>query len=105
MERTEQKRGLRNMNDQLRVVAEEVIFEGFDKSWRRNLPVRLLTYGDGQIDLHRQSGSEFHAHMEEARRILAARGLVASEPEVIASTGIYMRVSRAPAMAASAAHE
>lgn len=71
---------------------EEVIFEGFDEGWQRVLPVRLLTYGDGSMDIHRQTGSQFEEHIKQAEKILFQRGLVIDPKEkhwTIGSTGAY----------------
>lgn len=78
---------------------EEIIVDEFDEGWRRNMPVKLLTYPDGKQDLHRQTGSQFKDHVEKAKKILAERGLAVGEIGFMGPTGAYMTVTPATATA------
>jgi hypothetical protein len=60
---------------------EEVIFEGYDKGWQGVLPVTLLFYDNGGIDIHRQTGAQFTEHMAKANEILKQRGLEIDESD------------------------
>ena len=73
---------------------EEVIFTGFDSGWDRALPITLIIYKNGSMDIHRQTGSNFHEHMAEAEKILAQRGLKIDKTESggIGMSGFYQRV-------------
>lgn len=76
-------------------VSEEVIFKGTDKHWNnKELPVTLITYEDGEMDIHRQTGWEFNNHINEARKVLAERGLKIKDGEPWQSwpTGAYCSV-------------
>lgn len=71
----------------------EVLFSAFDSGWGRELPVSLLTYKTGEQDLHRQTGSDFEAHVERARLLLRERGLQVGEVSFIGPTGAYMAIT------------
>lgn len=73
---------------------EEIIYKAYDNSWRRDMPIKLITYKNGSMDIHRQTGSEFEAHMKEAEKILNKRGLEIKkhEPGLIGPTGWYQSV-------------
>jgi hypothetical protein len=73
---------------------EEVILNEFDKSWGRPMPVKLITYDDSTMDIHRQTGSQFDEHIEKAKDILKSRGLeiVNENSYFIGPTGCYMSV-------------
>lgn len=76
---------------------EEVILEGSDVGWPgRILRVTLIDYnGDGSnLDIHRQSGTQFDEHIAEAEKILAKRGLMIDPTDkwMWGSTGGYRRV-------------
>ena len=53
---------------------EEILFEGYDSGWDEILPVTLIIYTDGSMDIHRQSGSHFHEHIKEAEKVLEQKG-------------------------------
>jgi hypothetical protein len=75
---------------------EEVIYEGFDTGWDSPLPITLISYKSGKMDLHRQTGTQFMEHMRKAAKILARRNLFVDldvEPD-IRSSGAYYDVSR-----------
>lgn len=73
------------------VASEEIIFTGFDDGWQRELPVKLITYDDGSMDLHRQTGSQFHEHTIKALEILRKRGIVLKldRKDSVGSSGYY----------------
>lgn len=72
----------------------EVLLSLYDDDWRRELPIKIFTYQDGSMDLHRQTSSEFEAAIAEAQKLLAARGLKAAEVDFIGPTGAYMTISK-----------
>jgi hypothetical protein len=77
---------------------EEVIFEGHDTGWDgRELPVTLIFYKTTKtMDLHRQTGTQFQEHWEEAKKVLAQRGLKVDENDqaMVGCTGLYQKVIR-----------
>ena len=75
---------------------EEIIFSGFDVGWRREMPVTLIFYSGGGIDLHRQTGPQFQEHIDEAAKILKKRGMIlpTGKIECLGATGAYIRVVR-----------
>lgn len=73
----------------------EAIFEGPDEGWEGKIfQVKLLTYQDGTMDLHRQTGTQYSEHIKEAEKVLATRGLMLdpSDPPAYGCTGAYQRV-------------
>lgn len=78
----------------LKVAKEEVLFTMFDTGWEEDLPVTLITYSDGSMDLHSQTGPDFRARMEKAVEILKSRGLTlkTDSPEFIGGSGAYVPV-------------
>jgi hypothetical protein len=75
---------------------EEILFEGYDSGWDETLPVTLITYKDGSMDIHRQSGSHFNEHIKESEKVLEQRGLKIDPNDSWAAgaSGIYRRVVR-----------
>ncbi len=73
---------------------EEVIYSAKDESWDSELPVKLITYKGGGMDIHRQSGSQFSEAILNAEEILAKRGLRIDHADkwMWGSTGGYKRV-------------
>ncbi len=71
----------------------EVLFEELDEGWGRALPVTLITHSNNQQDLHRQTGTQFEAHIEKARGLLRERGLKVGDVEFIGPTGAYLPVT------------
>jgi hypothetical protein len=73
---------------------EEVLLSRYDTAVDRPVSVKLITYPDGTMDLFRQPGNEFTAHIAEASALLTARGLLVGEVEVTVCTGAYLPVCR-----------
>ena len=48
---------------------EETLVNEHDEGWNRPMPVRLITYESGKMDIHRQSGSQFNEHIDKKRRV------------------------------------
>jgi len=72
---------------------EEVLFET-DELWEgRTLPVTLIKYTSGSMDLHCQTGRKHKEIIEKAKRILENRGLVVGAVEMIGGTGAYYPVT------------
>lgn len=73
---------------------EEVILNNIDSGWKSKLPVKLITYPDGSIDIHRQTGPDFDKDMELASKILEKRGLRIDKSKgmFIGPTGAYQDV-------------
>lgn len=73
---------------------EEIIFIALDRGWQRNLPVKLITYKSGNMDLHRQTGHNFKEHIAEAEKILFSRGLILDKTDKISvsANGAYQKV-------------
>lgn len=71
----------------------EVLFKAHDSGWGRELPVSVFTYSNGSRDLHRQTGTDFEAHVARARQMLRERGLQVGEVSFIGPTGAYMEIT------------
>lgn len=74
--------------------SEEVILEEHDEGWGKPMPVRLLVYSDGKMDIHRQTGPQFKVHIQKANEILQKRGLKINEKDewMVGCTGAYREV-------------
>ena len=73
----------------------EAIYEGTDESWPGHiLQVTLLTYKEGFMDIHRQIGSQYSTHIEEAEKVLESKGLMIdpNDEGALGSTGMYRRI-------------
>jgi len=73
---------------------EEILLEMFDSGWGRPMPVRLITYKDGTMDIHSQTGPDFEARINAAEKLLILRGLVleTNDEWMYGSTGAYRGV-------------
>lgn len=71
---------------------EEVLLSKLDTACGCAVPVKLITYPDGTMDLFRQGGNQFAEHIALARTLLAARGLVVGEVDATISSGAYLAV-------------
>lgn len=74
---------------------EEVIFIGHDEAWEHDMPVLLITYKhSGNMDMHRQTGSQYYEHLYMAQVRLAKRGLRIdfSAERSVGGTGVYIKV-------------
>lgn len=72
---------------------EEVIAEVQSGSWRCNMPVTLITWCSGKMNLHCQTGDHHPKALEVAKAILETRGLELGSALVIGGTGIYYEVT------------
>jgi hypothetical protein len=72
----------------------EAIHEGPDWNGMHIFQVKLLTYSDGSMDIHRQTGENYQKDMAEAEKILLARDLMIDPTDegMIGSSGLYRRV-------------
>lgn len=69
---------------------EEVLFTTWSNSWRKEMPTLLITYSNGKIDLHCQTGDHHVKAVTKATKLLKRRGLsVKRQNAMIASTGVY----------------
>jgi len=72
---------------------EEILVYEMDKGWGKRMPVKLITYGGGVMDIHRQTGDQFEEHIRMADKILAERGLTRVIGEwFIGPSGAYQSV-------------
>lgn len=73
---------------------EVELFSLYDVGWGDALPVSLVYFEGGQIDLHTQTGPGIDARIDLAEKILAERGLclVSKEPALIGPSGAYFPV-------------
>lgn len=71
---------------------EEVLLSKLDTGCGCLVPVKLITYPDGTMDLFRRGGNQFEEHIALARALLAARGLVVGEVDATISSGAYLAV-------------
>jgi hypothetical protein len=72
---------------------EEVLLMG--KDGNREWPVTLITYDNGKMDLHCQTGLHHVKAITAGRKIMNARGYsVARKHLWIAASGIYYRVTK-----------
>jgi hypothetical protein len=76
------------------VVKEEVLCEGPDWGGMHIFPVTLITYSNGSMDLHRQTGERFHEDWDIGRDVLRSRGLDVDDNDKgsYGSSGFYQRV-------------
>jgi hypothetical protein len=58
------------------------------------LPVSLIHYRSGEMDLHSQTGENHDKAIEAARRILWKRGLSVGPADTVWPSGIYYPVKR-----------
>ena len=73
---------------------EEILFSFWDDDWDDYMPVTLLTYSSGGVDLHCQTG-KFHEYaINVARSLLKQRGLEVCKLEFIGGTGAYYPVKK-----------
>ena len=56
-------------------------------------PVTLITYGDGSMDLHMQTGTEHRRAISEAKVLLYERGFLVGELEMVGPSGAYYSVT------------
>ena len=73
---------------------EEILFEFEQWEKGRMFPCTLITYTDGMMDLHAQTGDGHQKAIKRAKEILGARGLVVEKAEFIGGSGIYYPVKR-----------
>lgn len=73
-------------------VKAEVILSKVDSAVGHAIPVTLLTYPDGSMDLYRPQGNQFRDHVAEAKALLNTRGLRTGAVELMMPTGGYMPV-------------
>lgn len=73
---------------------EEILFRATSKRPARDWPVTLITYDNGNLDLHCQTGDHHQRAIRQAKRILGDRGLAVARTRGIglASSGVYYRV-------------
>lgn len=84
-------------------VKEEVVLSKIDSAVGHEIPVKLLTYQDGSMDLFRPQGNQFREHLVEAKALLRKRGLRAGAVELMVPTGGYLPVWEKRAASAAAA--
>lgn len=72
--------------------AEKTLFEEFDSGWDKYLPVTLITYGDGTMDLHTQTGPDFEKRITRAKSVLGELGLTVGKTETLGPSGAYLPV-------------
>lgn len=83
-----------NPNNYPKPAEHELLFSQFDSGWNREMPVQLITHGDGSMDLHTQTGPDFPARVAKATELLRERDLTVGEVQFIGPTGAYMPVAR-----------
>jgi len=71
---------------------EEILFYEPSESWGHPMPVTLLYWHTGDIDLHCQTGDHHTWAIEKAKRILERRNLVVEAPAFLGPTGMYYPV-------------
>ena len=73
---------------------EEILFRAISKQAKRDWPVLLITYDNGSMDLHCQTGDHHVSAIRQAKRILGDRGLAVARTRGIglAASGVYYRV-------------
>jgi len=82
------------MKKRSKIMKEEVLFKT-KKLWPgTELPITLITYPKGSMDVHCQTGDKHNYMIGKARSILKKRGLSISKNwEFIGGTGAYYSVS------------
>lgn len=71
---------------------EEILFSEYSDGWNRNMPVTLITYDDGKMDVHCQTGDHHIKAIDKARAILWKKGLAVGPDEAVGGSGIYYPV-------------
>jgi hypothetical protein len=74
---------------------EYLVLEKYSKAWNKDMPVLLIKYPHGEMDIHCQTGDHHVAAIDEARVILTEKGLKISDYyEMIAPSGMYYKVTK-----------
>lgn len=74
---------------------DTVLFSMWSEGWGRFMPVTLVDYGDGELDLHCQTGDHHSRALELAKVQLARLGLrVREDGWLMAASGIYYTVEK-----------
>lgn len=74
-------------------MTEEILLRRYDAAWQKEMPVTLVHYKRGGMDLHCQTGRHHEAAILDACAILAARGLAVDFTRMqVYGSGVYYRV-------------
>lgn len=74
---------------------EEILFALESKNSLHQFSTKLITYKDGSMDIHCQTGDHHRKSIKKAREILEKRGLTISDKwEFIGPTGAYYSVKK-----------
>lgn len=73
---------------------EEVLFEIDMWEDGRVFPVSLITYENGGMDLHFQTGAKHYEALARANSILKDRGMKFSKAEMVGPSGVYYSVEK-----------
>jgi len=73
---------------------EEKLFSIWSNGWDREMPVLLITYDGGSMDLHCQTGDHHDKALLRAKKELSKRNLKISGEEMIGGSGVYYGVEK-----------
>jgi len=75
---------------------DEIIGKVWSEDWDREMPITLVTYSDGEQDVHWQTGSHWDEAMVLADKLLKERGLYRTQGNdgMIGPSGVYMAVEK-----------
>ena len=72
---------------------EKVLFEF--KQWdNKKFPCTLITYDNGSMDLHAQTGDGHREAIKKAKKILMKKGLKVGKADGVGMTGMYYPVNK-----------
>lgn len=72
---------------------EQVLFTYYDRGWKKTMQCVLITYDNGNMDLHAQTGIDHRSAIYRARKILNTMDLSARrQPVMTGPTGTYYTV-------------
>ena len=73
---------------------ETIILKTYSEDWGKEIPVTLIEYDNGTIDIHCQSGDHHDDAIEYAKKILKEQGMKVGKLEFVGPTGIYYPVTK-----------
>lgn len=74
---------------------EDILLNEFSAEWKRLMPVLLITYDSGNMDVYCQNGDHHVVAMKKARKILAGKNIrVEHKPHFTGQSGSYYHAFR-----------
>jgi len=73
---------------------ENILLEYWSDDWNRYMPVSIIKYDDGTMDLHCQDGDHHIKAVKEAKKILHQQNYKVKKCVVIGQSGLYYPMVR-----------